>query len=263
LVAIRVADVSIDIPVYDVASTSLRRLILGRTVGGRFAQSGTHVIVHALKNISFEAHDGDRIGLIGNNGSGKTTLLRALADVYPPTSGTVHVNGRVSTMFDATLGMYEDSTGFENIRVSGILWGLTRSQIEASMDDIIEFTELGDYLNLPLRTYSSGMKLRLAFAIATLRQPDILLLDEVIGVGDAGFYQKAYSRLQSLVRLTRILVVASHADAIIRQLCNKVIWLRNGELVAYGDVGEILEAYQKDNTRTAQSDVFDRSETLS
>ena len=260
--AIRVADVSVDIPVYDVASTSLRKLILGRTVGGRFAQGGTHVIINALKNISFEAHEGDRIGLIGNNGSGKTTLLRALADVYPPTSGSVDVDGRVSTMFDATLGMYEDSTGFENIRVSGILWGLTRSQIEASMDDIIEFTELGDYLNLPLRTYSTGMKLRLAFAIATLREPDILLLDEVIGVGDAGFYQKAYSRLQSLVRRTRILVVASHSNAIIQQLCNKAIWLRNGVLEAYGDVAEVLKDYQNDNKAT-QSDVFDRSEVLS
>ena len=262
MVAIRVNDVSVDIPVYDVASASLRKLILGRTVGGRFAQTGAHVVINALKNITFEAHDGDRIGLIGNNGSGKTTLLRVLADVYPPTSGTVDVKGRVSTMFDATLGMYEDSTGFENIRVSGILWGLTHGQIEASMDDIIEFTELGDYLNLPLRTYSSGMKLRLAFAIATLRAPDILLLDEVIGVGDAGFYQKAHARLQSLVRRSRILFVASHADLIIQELCNKVIWLRNGVLVAYGDVGEILEAYRKDNKLTAQSGVFDRSETL-
>jgi ABC-type polysaccharide/polyol phosphate transport system ATPase subunit len=165
-------------------------------------------------------------------------------------------------MFDATLGMYEDSTGFENIRVSGILWGLTRSQIEASMTDIIEFTELGDYLSLPLRTYSTGMKLRLAFAIATLRQPDILLLDEVIGVGDAGFYQKAYSRLQSLVRRTRILVVASHSNAIIKQLCNKAIWLRNGVLVAYGDVEGVLKDYQNDNKQAGQS-VFDRSETLS
>jgi ABC-type polysaccharide/polyol phosphate transport system ATPase subunit len=244
---IRVVDVSVDIPVYDVASASLRKLILGRTVGGRFAQAGTYVIINALKNISFEAYDGDRIGLIGDNGSGKTTLLRVLADVYPPTRGTVDVNGRVSTMFDATLGMNDDSTGFENIRVSGILWGLTRSQIDASMDDIIEFTELGDYLKLPVRTYSTGMKLRLAFAIATLREPDILLLDEVIGVGDAGFYQKAYSRLQSLVRRSRILFVASHANLIIQQLCNKAIWLRNGVLVAYGDVGDVLEAYRKDN----------------
>ena len=263
MTAIRVVDVSVEIPVYDVTSTSLRKFILGRTVGGRFAQGANHVIINALKNISFEAHDGDRIGLIGNNGSGKTTLLRALADVYPPTSGSVYVNGRVSTMFDATLGMYEDLTGFENIRVSGILWGLTRSQIEASMPDIIEFTELGDYLSLPIRTYSTGMKLRLAFAIATLRQPDILLLDEVIGVGDAGFYQKAYARLQSLVRRTRILVVASHSNAIIQQLCNKALWLRNGVLEAYGDVAEVLKDYQNDNKQATQSDVFDRSETLS
>jgi ABC-type polysaccharide/polyol phosphate transport system ATPase subunit len=244
---IRMVDVAVDIPVFDVAGASLRKLILGRTVGGRFAQAGTHVVVNALKNISFEAYDGDRIGLVGSNGSGKTTLLRVLADVYPPTEGSVEVNGRVSTMFDTKLGMSSDATGLENIRMCGLLWGLTRSQIEASMDDIIEFTELGDYLKMPVRTYSSGMQLRLAFAIATLREPDILLLDEVIGVGDARFYQKAMSRMQSLVRRSRILFVASHNRTMIEQLCNKAILLHNGVLVAYGDVGEVLEAYRKDN----------------
>jgi ABC-type polysaccharide/polyol phosphate transport system ATPase subunit len=262
LATIKAVDVSVDIPVYDVASASLRKLILGRTVGGRFARAGSHVVVNALKNVSFEADDGDRVGLIGNNGSGKTTLLRTIADVYPPTRGAVHVNGRVSTMFDASLGMNEDSTGFENIRVSGTLWGLTRSQIASSMDDIIEFTELGDYLKLPLRTYSTGMKLRLAFAIATLREPDILLIDEVIGVGDAGFRQKAFARLQSLIRRSRILFVASHANQIIDQLCNKAIWLRNGVLVAYGDVGQVLEAYRKDNAEAAETPIESGSRDL-
>jgi ABC-2 type transport system ATP-binding protein len=250
---IRLADVSVDIPIFDVASASLRKFILGRAVGGRFVEVGTHVMVNALKNVTFEAHDGDRIGLIGKNGSGKTTLLRVLSDVYPPTKGTVEVNGRISPMFDTTLGMNTDATGLENIRMCGMLWGLTRSQIEASMDDIIEFTELGDYLKMPVRTYSSGMQLRLAFAIATVREPDVLLLDEVIGVGDAGFYEKAYSRLQALVRRSRILFVASHSSSIIEQLCNKVIWLHNGVLVAYGPVGPIVESYQKGDMQAAQT----------
>ncbi|HKH19829.1 MAG TPA: ABC transporter ATP-binding protein [Gammaproteobacteria bacterium] len=242
---IRVSNVSVDIPVYDMAGASLRTMLLGKTVGGRFAKSGGHVIVHALKNISFEAFDGDRIGLIGFNGSGKTTLLRVLSDVYPPSAGTLEINGRVSPMLDATLGMAGDATGLENIRMCGVLWGLTRSQIEASLDDIAEFTELGEYLKMPVRTYSAGMMLRLAFAIATLREPDILLLDEVIGVGDASFYQKAYARLQNMVQRSRILFVASHATPIIRQLCNKAIWLHQGGLVRYGEVSEVLTAYEK------------------
>jgi ABC-2 type transport system ATP-binding protein/lipopolysaccharide transport system ATP-binding protein len=243
--AIALNDVSISIPVYDVAGSSLRRAILGRAVGGRFAQSGAHVIVNALKSVSFDAHDGDRIGLVGQNGSGKTTLLRVLSGVYPPTAGTVAINGRVSPMFDHSLGMASDATGIENVRICGALWGLTRRQIEASLDDVIEFTELGDYLKMPVRTYSQGMQLRLAFAIATLREPDILLLDEVIGVGDASFYQKALARLMKLVKQSRILFVASHSKDIIRQLCNKAIWLHKGNLISYGQVDEVSEAYEK------------------
>jgi lipopolysaccharide transport system ATP-binding protein len=247
---IELSDVSVDIPVYDVAGSSLRRTILGRAVGGRFAQSGTHVVVNALKRISFEAHDGDRVGLVGQNGSGKTTLLRVLSGVYPPTTGSVSVSGRVSPMLDTTLGMADDATGFENIRISGALWGLTRRQIDASMDDIIQFTELGDYLKMPVRTYSQGMHLRLAFAIATLREPDILLLDEVIGVGDAGFYQKAFARLMNLVQKSRILFVASHANEMIRRLCNKAIWLHKGNLIIYGDVDKVLNAYEGEDPET-------------
>jgi ABC-2 type transport system ATP-binding protein len=243
--AIQLIDVSVDIPIYDVASSSLRKAILGRAVGGRFAQAGTHVVISALKNITFQASDGDRIGVIGQNGSGKTTLLRVLSDVYPPTGGRVLVSGRVSPMFDTTLGMAADATGLENIRICGALWGLSRRQIEAGLDDITQFTELGDYLKMPVRTYSQGMQLRLAFAIATLREPDILLLDEVIGVGDASFYQKAFARLQDMVRKSRILFVASHAHAIIKQLCNKAIWLHNGTLIAYGDVDTVLAAYDQ------------------
>jgi ABC-type polysaccharide/polyol phosphate transport system ATPase subunit len=232
---IRATNIFIDIPIYDVASTSLRKLLLGR-VGGSFAAAGSHVIVNALKDISFEAHDGDRIGLIGSNGSGKTTLLRVLSGVYPPTRGAIEVHGRVSPMLNASLGMSMDATGHENIRMCGVLWGLTREEIESSVDDVASFTELGEYLKMPVRTYSSGMQLRLAFAIATLRQPDILLLDEVIGVGDATFFQKAYARLQALVERSRILFVASHTNRILEGLCSKVLWLHQGELVAFGGV---------------------------
>jgi ABC-type polysaccharide/polyol phosphate transport system ATPase subunit len=242
---IQLEKISVDIPVYDIGASSLRKFILGKTIGGRFAKVGNHVIVNALKRIDFEAHDGDRIGLIGNNGSGKTTLLRVLAQVYPPTQGKLTINGRVSPMLDAMLGMTPDATGMENIYICGVLWGLSRKQVDASVDDVAGFTELGDYLKMPVRTYSSGMQLRLAFAIATLREPDILLLDEVIGVGDAVFYQKAQARLQNLIERSRILFVASHSNEMIAKLCNKAIWLSEGNLIRYGKVADVLASYEK------------------
>ena len=205
---------------------------------------GSHVIVSALTNVGFEAQDGDRIALIGNNGSGKSTLLRLLSDVYPATSGTVRVDGRVSPMFDAMLGMSMDATGMENIRMCGMIWGLSQTQISNSLDDIVDFTELGDYLNVPVRTYSAGMMLRLAFAIATVREPEILLLDEIIGVGDAAFFDKAFRRLQGVVQRSQILFVASHADEILRKVCDKAIWLHSGSLVEYGAIDDVLKAYR-------------------
>jgi len=246
--AIALKDVSVQIPIYDIGSASLRKAILRKTVGGRFAQSGSHVLVDALQNISFEAHDGDRIALVGNNGSGKSTLLRLLSDVYPPTTGTVRVEGSVSPMFDATLGMSMDATGIENIWICGSIWGLSPAQIKNSLDDIGEFTELGHYLNVPVRTYSTGMMLRLAFAIATVRDPEILLLDEIVGVGDASFFEKAFNRLQGIIRRSQILFLASHADGILRKVCNKAIWLEHGRLVQYGEFEDVIAAYRSVNT---------------
>jgi ABC-2 type transport system ATP-binding protein/lipopolysaccharide transport system ATP-binding protein len=244
MTSISLEDVSVDIPIFDIRGSSLRKAVLNRAVGGRFAQAGSHVSVSALKNITFEARDGDRVALVGHNGSGKSTLLRVLADVYPPTSGSVHVAGRVSAMFDATLGMSMDATGWENIRMCGRLWGLTQHEIDTSIPDIVEFTELGDYLSLPVRTYSTGMMLRLAFAIATVRAPEIMLIDEVIGVGDARFFDKAFMRLRGVVERSRILFVASHADEILRQLCEKAIWLQHGRLMAYGKIDDVIASYR-------------------
>jgi ABC-2 type transport system ATP-binding protein len=239
-----VENVTIKIPIYDIGASSLRKMILSKTVGGRFETSGSHIIVDALKDVSFEAHDGDRIALIGNNGSGKSTLLRLLSDVYPVSSGRVKVVGEVSPMFDPMLGMSMDATGMENIRICGRLWGLSPVQIKNSVDEIAEFTELGDYLNVPVRTYSTGMLLRLAFAIATVRDPEILLLDEVVGVGDAAFFEKAFNRLQDVIHRSQILFLASHADEMLRQICNKALWLNQGNLVQYGDFESVLAAYR-------------------
>jgi ABC-type polysaccharide/polyol phosphate transport system ATPase subunit len=252
LAAITLKNVGVDIPIYDVRQASLKKALLGRTIGGRFAESGTYMTVNALKNLDFEAHDGDRIALVGDNGAGKSTLLRVVSHVYPPTSGTVHVVGKVSPMFDTTIGINMDATGLENIQIAGTIWGMTRAQIKNSIDDIVDFTELGDYLKIPIRTYSTGMLLRLAFAIATVREPEILLIDEVIGVGDAGFFKKAFARLLQLVERSRILMIAAHQDDILRRLCNKAVWLDHGSLMAYGEFESVLSAYRNPNTPAQQ-----------
>ena len=248
MVAIILDDVSIDIPIYDVSRASLRKALLGRTIGGRFAQSGSHITVKALKNLTFEAHDGDRIALVGDNGSGKSTLLRVASRVYPPTSGRVTITGNIAPMFDATLGMSMDATGLENIQIAGTIWGLTRTQIKNSVEDIAEFTELGDYLTVPVRTYSNGMMLRLAFAIATARDPEILLIDEIIGVGDATFFGKAFARLRNLAQRSRILLVAAHQNDLLRQLCDKAIWLSRGSLVQYDNIQTVIAARAQELT---------------
>jgi ABC-2 type transport system ATP-binding protein len=252
MAAIILRNLSVDIPIFDVGRASLRKALIGRAIGGRFAEAGSHVTVNALKHIDLEAHDGDRIGLIGDNGSGKSTLLRVISHVYPPTDGTATIIGKVSPMFETTLGISTDATGLENIQIAGTIWGMSRAQIKNSIDDIVEFTELGDYLQLPIRTYSSGMLLRLAFAIATVRDPEILAIDEVIGVGDAGFFEKAFARLLRLVERSRILVVAAHQDALLRRICNKAVWLSHGNLVAYGDIEEVLAARKQSMPSYAQ-----------
>jgi ABC-2 type transport system ATP-binding protein len=244
MASIILSNASVDIPVFSVSNNSLKTTLLRKAIGGRFGRSGHNLLVNALSNVSLEIRNGDRIGLVGHNGAGKTTLLRVLAGVYPPTSGTVRVVGRVVPMFDLSLGMSTDATGIENIRVCGALWGLSRVEIEQGIDGIIEFTELGDYLKIPVRTYSAGMLVRLSFAIATLRHPEILLLDEVIGAGDASFRVRAKDRLHRMVHNAQILVVSSHAEDIIRDLCDKAIWMDRGSVAAFGPVDEVLQKYK-------------------
>jgi ABC-2 type transport system ATP-binding protein/lipopolysaccharide transport system ATP-binding protein len=253
MASITLQNASVEIPVFAVGNNSLKTSLLRRAVGGRFARAGSNLVVTAINNVSLQAESGDRIGVIGHNGSGKTTLLRLLAGVYPPTKGFARVVGRVSPMFDISLGMSPDATGFENVRTCGTLWGLSRREIDAGIDDIIEFTELGDYLSIPVRTYSAGMLLRLSFAIATLRRPEILLLDEIIGVGDTTFIAKAKARVERMISQSEVLVLSSHIEAIIRTFCNKVIWLDQGNVAGFGGVDEVMAAYHQANARLAGS----------
>jgi homopolymeric O-antigen transport system ATP-binding protein len=223
-----------------ISRIATRNLNVGGLIG---AGEAGRIVVKALDGVSFEIVEGDRIGLLGHNGSGKTTLLRTLAGIYEPVGGTIQTSGRVFPLFDLQLGMDPDATGVENIWMRGKMLGLTTKEIEGALDDIADFTELGDYLYVPIRAYSTGMGLRLAFAISTAITPEILVLDEMIGAGDAAFIARADARLKTFLAKTGILVIASHSMAILRQWCNKGMLLEHGKLVAFGPLEDVVSVY--------------------
>ena len=233
MASIAACNLSVDFPVFGAKSRSLKNTMLRAATGGFIARDAAdHVIVRALTNISFELRDGDRVGLVGHNGSGKSTLLRVLTGAYEPVRGTVEVNGRVASMLNIWLGMDYEATGYENIFMRAIVMGFKRREILPMVDEIVEFSDLGGYIDMPLRTYSSGMAMRLAFAVSTCVSADILLMDEWLSVGDAEFSEKAKTRLNQLVGRAKILVLASHDDTLIRSNCNKIMRLSHGELVS-------------------------------
>jgi ABC-2 type transport system ATP-binding protein/lipopolysaccharide transport system ATP-binding protein len=235
--------VSVSFPIYGAGSRSLKNAVISATTGGRIGKDSNHLVIQAIDELSLSLKDGDRVALVGHNGAGKTTLLRVLAGIFEPESGTVTVRGRVTPMFDISLGIDPESSGYENIVLRGLYLGLTRAEIMARRDSVAEFTELGPFLNLPVRTYSAGMQARLAFAMATCIEPDILLLDEGIGAGDADFLVKANERLDKFIKKAGILVLASHSVDLVRKLCNKAILMEHGRLIHSGDVDEVLDVY--------------------
>lgn len=245
MASIRLDNVSVSFPIYSVAMRSIKNRLIHSATGGRILSelgSGRSVI-QALTDVSLSLSSGDRLGLVGHNGAGKSTLLRVLAGIYEPMCGTVRIEGSTVPMFDITLGMDPESTGYENIMLRGLYMGLSRAQIKSRMDEIAEFTELGEFLDLPIRSYSAGMQMRLAFAVSTVVSPDILLLDEGIGVGDAAFIKKATDRLRQFTDQVSILVLASHADDLIRRMCNKAVLMEHGRVLAFGPVDEVITAY--------------------
>jgi len=247
MASIRLDNVVVSFPVYDQSSRSLKKRLISATTGGRIesdADSGKISVVQALDGVTLSFQHGDRVGLVGHNGAGKTTLLRVLAGIYEPTIGTAEIEGHVAPLFDVSLGMDPESTGYENIVLRGLFLGLTHREIDARVDEIAEFTELGSFLSLPIRTYSAGMRMRLAFAVSTSIEPDILLLDEGIGAGDAAFLEKASRRLGEFTRKAAIIVLASHSEGLIRQMCDQAVLMEHGRVLRVGGTDEILEHYR-------------------
>ena len=239
-------NVSVQFPVYQSSQRSLKHTLLRAHTGGRIVNSSNgHVAVNALNNLNLDLRLGDRVALIGPNGAGKTTLLRVMAGTYEPTQGAVEFEGEISALFDVGLGFDYDATGFENIMIRGIYMGMSRKEVQKHTGSIAEFSELGGYLGMPVRTYSSGMMMRLAFGVATCLEPEILLMDEWLMAGDTHFLEKAKERIAHFVTKSSILVLASHSEAIVREWCTKAIYLNQGSVVAFGEIDEVLACYAR------------------
>lgn len=236
--------VSIEFPVYNVNARSLKKNFIRLATGGKVVKDANqHVVVSALNEINLAFEHGDRVGLIGHNGSGKSTFLRLLAKIYEPTRGKIDIQGNISPMLDLAQGIQAEFTGYENITLRGTLLGLTRAQIKQQSEEIAELTGLGDYLAMPIRTYSSGMMVRLAFAISASIKPEILLIDEIFGAGDANFMQKARQKMIDLLKQSSIVVMATHSELLIREFCNKALLLQGGRIQYFGDVSTAIELY--------------------
>jgi ABC-type polysaccharide/polyol phosphate transport system ATPase subunit len=198
----------------------------------------------ALKDVSFELASGESLGLVGPNGAGKSTLLNLATGLAMPDSGSIEVNGQVASLLELGAGFHIDLTGAENVRINAALLGLSRREVEAKFEEIVEFSGVREFIHEPLRTFSSGMIMRLAFSIAINTDPDILLVDEVIGVGDEAFYARCLEKIHEFQRVGKTIVLASHAAGLITTLCQRALWLNHGAVVATGAAGEVIAAYQ-------------------
>ncbi len=254
---IEATDVSVDFPLYHGNARSLKRTVLSSVSGRVGSDSKNRIVVQALRNISLKLGSGDRLGLVGGNGAGKTTLLRTLAGIYEPVQGRVRVKGTLNALLDPNLGMNPDLTGRENIALRGLYTGLDARAIARLETDVRDFAELGDFLDLPVRIYSSGMVVRLGFALATAIRPQVLLMDEWFLAGDAAFMDKARARLEDMVRGAEILILSSHLADVILDWCSRVIWMEQGRIIADGKPAEVLERYLGHPVRAPDADVVE------
>ena len=241
---IHVESVTVDFPIYNANMRSIKNQFIYHGTGGRVGRhAGNRLTVRALDDVSLSLEHGDRVGIIGHNGAGKTTLLRVMAGVYEPVKGSVERQGRTASLLNVSLGIDEDATGYENIMTRGLLLGLAPEEVRDRTAEIVEFTELGDYLAMPAHTYSSGMRFRLGFAVCTCFEPEILLMDEWLSVGDRHFVEKARHRLEEFVERAGILVLASQNASLLERVCTKGVLLDAGKVKAAGPIDEILGNY--------------------
>ncbi|HEX2942728.1 MAG TPA: ABC transporter ATP-binding protein [Rhodopila sp.] len=237
-------NVSVLFPLYHGSSRSLKKMVVAAASARLGHDQQQRVVVRALRDINLRLTSGDRLGLIGSNGAGKTTLLRVLAGIYEPVVGRIRVRGSLNALLDPSLGMNLDLTGRENILLRGLYNGLPRSMLPRLEEDVADFAELSDFIDLPVRIYSAGMVVRLGFALATAIKPEILLMDEWFLAGDAMFMEKARQRLEAMVRGADILVLSSHQIDVVRNWCTRVLWLDQGHVVADGPAAEVLDRYE-------------------
>jgi ABC-2 type transport system ATP-binding protein len=247
VVSIEIEHAYVDFPIFDAKSRSLKKAVLGKAVlgkaGGHIGTESRVPVIEALRDVNLTLRQGERVGLVGHNGAGKSTLLRLMSGIYEPTRGRALIQGKIAPVFDLGVGMDPELSGYENIMVRGLFLGMTRRQMQQRVDDIADFTELGDYLTMPLRTYSTGMRVRLALGVVTSIDPEILLLDEGIGAVDAEFMAKARDRLNALVARSGMLVFASHSDEFLVELCDTAIWLDHGQVKHHGPLRDVLDNY--------------------
>ncbi|MCX5848722.1 MAG: ABC transporter ATP-binding protein [Deltaproteobacteria bacterium] len=234
MTSIKAENLTIYYPLFGTSSRSLKKTLVRAATGGKIANDAHGISICAIDNISFSFREGERIGLMGHNGAGKSTLLRALAGVYTPTRGSLAVRGSVVSLLNLSLGMDEEFTGYENIYMRCILMGIAKSEVNKHIDDIIEFSELGDYITMPMRTYSTGMSLRLAFSVCTTFPSDIILMDEWLAVGDTDFSRKAEARLMEFINKSSILVLASHDPEQVHKICTRVLTMDHGRIIKDG-----------------------------
>lgn len=253
-VNISLKSVILDYPIYGTGFNLFSRKLVSIATAGKISSNQNCQYVRALDNISLNFIPGDSIALIGGNGAGKTTLLKLLAGIFYPTSGKVNVSGNVATLLGTGFGLDENATGYENILLGGIVLGISRSIMRSKIEEIEDFTDLGEFLNLPLRTYSAGMRARLAFAISTSINPDILIVDEGLAVGDHSFYDKANKRFEEFLGKSSILVFASHSSELVKRFCNKSIVMNHGRIEFQGSIDDGLDYYSQN--------IIDRRNTM-
>lgn len=244
MACVEIENVSLTYPVYGANARSFKSTLINVATGGRLHKNSGSMVVEALKDVSFKLEKGDRLALLGHNGAGKSTLLKVLANIYEPTKGTVNVQGSTNCLFDIMMGMDHELNGYENIMIRGMILGLSKPDIRQIIPKVEEFSELGDFMKMPIKSYSAGMKVRLAFGIITNVYSEILLIDEIVNVGDANFIEKAKAQMKSLVHQSEFMVLSTHDTNIVKEFCNKAILLKEGRIKYFGAVEEALNMYK-------------------